>query len=288
MGTSSSAGTSLEPQCPPGQSLQLGGDFTGSPCPLGPAWSPDIPPCPSLHPGGRAGSAWYGGMSPCPHPCPARGPFCTPSSTPSLSSQRHPRSADGFVRSCPHEASPPIAGSSLCPMSPTPWGTGRDPGAAVVGVTPSLSAAHSAPAPLGFAPASARVSRDLSVFLSRNTGFLVKSCSSVAVTTLLQFPSRDVFLCCDRDAGRQPPTIGVRGRDGKGLLPRRAGTRRCRQRDPAGLWLRHGIGGVPTARAQPWLGSSHPGDSGGGQEPCDMSLKGLSQVSLPSRATTER
>lgn len=54
-------------------------------------------------------------------------------------------------------------------------------------------------------------------------GFLVKSCSSVAVTTLLQLPSRDVFLCCDRDAGRalgrQPRAYGCKTGTGQGPGP---------------------------------------------------------------------
>lgn len=219
VGTSSSAGTSLEPQCPPGQSLQLGGNFRGSCCPPDPAWSAGILSCPSLHPGGKASSAWHGGMSPCPHPCPAQGPFRTPSPMSSLSSRHRPDSTNSSDLSCSHVAPTPHRRVPAVPHVPHPTGDRPGPRAAVVGVTPSLRPAHSALPQLGLAPASAGVSREPSIFLSRNTGFLVKSCSSVAVATLLQFPSRDVFLCCDRDAGRRPPAIGVCSGDGEGLPP---------------------------------------------------------------------
>lgn len=195
--------------------------------------------------------AWLGVPSAPPAPHPARPCDVAP---------RVPMAPSGAAPTRQNLLSP-SARCSPCP--PTPLGTGWvAPGAAVVGVTPSLS--PSAPAPAGFASAPAGVSRDLNAFLSRNAGFLVKSCSSVAVTTLLQLPSRDVFLCCDRDVGRRPPAIGVRGGDGEELPLPRARTRHHPRGDPVGLQLRRGAGGgISTAPAQPWLGLSHPGDSGG-------------------------
>lgn len=263
MGTSSSAGTSLEPQRPPGQCLQLGGDFRGSSRPPGPSlehWHSVVPIAPSRWES-QLRLAWRDvPMSPS---LPGSRSLAPPSPTSSLSSRRRPDSTDGSVLSCSHVAPTHHRWVPAVPHVPHPTGDGPGPGAAVVGVTPSLRPAHSALPPLGLAPASAGVSRDPSIFLSRNTGFLVKSCSSVAVTTLLQFPSRDVFLCCDRDAGRRPPAIGVRSGDGEGLPPRRAGTRCCPRGDLVGLRLWPGAGGVPMASSQPWLGPGHPGDSGG-------------------------
>jgi len=261
----------------------------GVPPPVGPARSPDMLPWPSLHPGGRASSAWHGGMSPCPHRCPGLGPFCTPSPTSSPSSCRHPRSTDGSALICSHEAAPPSPDPrrTPCPQlkrTQCPR-TQAGSGAAVVGVTPSLGPADSAPAPLGSASASAGASWDLSVFLSPNAGFLVKSCSSVAVTTLLQFPSRDVFLCCDRDAGRRPPAAGVLGVDGEGLLPRGAGPRCCPWETQLGSSSGVGLGRSPRLQHSPGLAPATQGTAEGPEATRDTSLIGLSRVLLPSRAT---
>lgn len=67
-------------------------------------------------------------------------------------------------------------------------------------VTPLFGSAHLHPHPV----LSEGTERGLEHLFELEHGFLVKSCSSVAVTTLLQLPSSDVFLCCDRDAGRAP------------------------------------------------------------------------------------
>lgn len=169
---------------------------------------------------------------------------------------------------CPH----PHQGQAGCPLA---WWH--------LGHSAPRSRSASSPAPSSFAPAKRAGTRG--AFLSWNDGFLAKSCSSVAVTTLPQFPSKDVFLCCDRDAGRAPGrrpracgcTTGARGschqRPGPVAAPGDTGTAPASGRP-------HGRASH-SAPVQPPRAAKGPGATRG------TSLGGLSQACLPLRTARE-
>lgn len=164
--------------------------------------------------------------------------FPSRSTSSSLSSALVPHRTsclDGHRQLCP-ELLPSAQRGPRCAPCPQPHQgqAGCPPAWWHLGPSAPWSRSASSPAPSSFAPTKRAGTR--SAFLSRNDGFLAKSCSSVAVTTLPQFPSKDVFLCCDRDAGRAPGrrlracgcTTGARGschqRPGPGTTPGDTGT----------------------------------------------------------------
>lgn len=120
------------------------------PCAPSPAWSPDIPLCPSLHWVGEPAPPGMEGYLHVPILAWPQGLFCTPSLTSSTSSQHRPKTTNGSILSCSHEAAPTITRSPMHPVSLTPAGTGQAPRVAPVGVTRSLGPAQLSPGPVGF------------------------------------------------------------------------------------------------------------------------------------------
>lgn len=234
-GCSTSSGL-LPPAGPQGQEVNLWGSPGLQPRPMS--------LCAHLLPSGlegwvlRRSSTWHGGMAPIPHHFWGKG-FGVGFGVPQLQQQlilvlcpvpHRTSSLDGHRQLCP-ELLPSAQRGPRCVPCPQPHQgqAGCPPAWWHLGPSAPWSRSASSPAPSSFAPTKRAGTR--SAFLSRNDGFLAKSCSSVAVTTLPQFPSKDVFLCCDRDAGRAPGrrpracgcTTGARGschqRPGPGAAP---------------------------------------------------------------------
>ncbi|XP_059726254.1 collagen alpha-1(VII) chain-like [Haemorhous mexicanus] len=248
---------------------------------LSPSPSPPPGPAPTAPPARiRPAPATALPVSPSPRPAPQRGRcrcrcrchtyLVRAQGAPGLIAAgraEHPRRHRGLksgTRRGGQRAGPPPEGAEPGRAGPIAAGGGRGPppAGAAGAARPHLPAAAENPRPLRAARRRDRRrrlrggARALRVFLSPNAGILVKSCSSVAVTTLPQFPSRDVFLCCDRDAGSGRGRLGC-GDNAEGLPLRGAGTRHR----PRG---HHCGSSVPNP----------PGDSRGGEfgDMSDMSL----------------